>query len=278
MNIPKAFSAAPHIYRSLSALAPGLAVVVCLLLGVACQRSNEKRLQPAEGKVRILMYHHIGQACTNRWWVPTADFAAQLAFLREQGYKSVLPADLVEHQAGRRQLPKQAVLLTFDDGGADLLTEAEPLLREHGFTGVVYLITSLVAAEGEERGEYEGVPCLTWPEVNELAKGGVLVPGGHTRTSPDLRRTRKLTDEITGCREDIRRNTGYEPDSFCYPFGRYTSNAVAAVAAAGFTTALTCEPAVARINQDISLLELPRLHVVGGESLDIFANKLTSIP
>ncbi len=255
-----------------------LAGMACLLFGTACHRTDTAPASTNEAEVRILMYHHIGQAHTNRWWVPTADFIAQLDFLREQGYESILPADIVEHNAGLRSLPKRAVLLTFDDGGADLLSEAEPILRARGFTGVVYLITGLVAAEGEARGEYEGVPCLTWAEVNNLIDAGVLFPGGHTRNSPDLRRTRDLAAEIQGCRDDIRRHTGRDADSFCYPFGRYTSNAVAAVAAAGFTTALTCEPAVARLGPTVSLMELPRIHVVGGETLNDFARKLQPEP
>lgn len=253
-------------------LALNLAISFCVLFIDACRPFGANSTAPAT--VRILMYHHIGDFITNRWWVPAADFEEQLEFLREQGYASVLPADIAAYRAGLRKIPKRAVLLSFDDGGKDLLDTAAPLLNKYGFTGVVYLITGFVAKEDEPRGVYEGAPCLMWKEVRALAESGIMAFGGHTRTSPDLRRFRNRDFEIAGCRKDILENTGIAVDSFCYPFGRYDTGTIAAVAAAGFTMALTCEQDVAMLGPDIRLLELPRIHVVGGECLEDFKRRL----
>lgn len=256
--------------------------VFLLAAGCAClaalwfRQCAGARADSVEGRpAPILMYHHVGDALTNRWWVPAAEFEAHLRHLRDNGYESVLPSDLKAAAEGRGALPARPVVLTFDDGGLDLLTFAEPIMARHGFTGVIYLISGRVGSGAAGRMEYEGQPCLTWPEARAMRERGNFRFGGHTRNSPDLRRAPDLDSEIQGCRDDLARELGAAPDSFSYPFGRYRSNVVEAVGRAGFETAVTCEPKVFRIHANAAWLELPRVNVVGGAGLEAFERALS---
>ena len=70
-------------------------------------------------RVPILMYHEIPARpqSTRHLAVTPADFAAQLAYLRDGGYTKLTVADLVQGTAGRAfQWPAKPVVLTFDDG------------------------------------------------------------------------------------------------------------------------------------------------------------------
>lgn len=82
---------------------------------------------------------------------------------------------------------------------------------------------------------------LGWSELRELAREGMTL-GAHTRTHPALSRLplAQMRTEILGSREDLRREIGYVPPIFAYPFGDHDEAAVEAVRDAGFEAALTC--------------------------------------
>lgn len=92
-----------------------------------------------------------------------------------------------------------------------------------------------------------GYRSMTWAQLRALAAEGFDV-GAHTRTHPILSRVpaAQLQDEIGGCKEQIEHNLRVPVRHFAYPNGRrkdYTSEAVAAVARAGYLAAVTSVPA-----------------------------------
>jgi len=58
--------------------------------------------------------------------VKPAEFEAQLAWLRSQGYQGIRLADLVYNLTQGRPLPEKPVILTFDDGYRDNYANAFP--------------------------------------------------------------------------------------------------------------------------------------------------------
>jgi len=216
-------------------------------------------------EIPILMYHRIGDEGNSVWWVHVADFENHLRFLKEQGYESILPADLVAHRRWGKPLPRKPIILTFDDGYQNSLQNAEPLLKRYGFRGVVYLITSKVADRAEDRKSMEGTPTLTWPEVRAMYRRGTLTFGGHGQTHANLRASTDPYPELRGCYKDIRKKGGFTPAGFCYPNGEYRRQTLPRVKKAGFTTAVTCHAAFIHTDQPISYFELPRASVYGGQ-------------
>ena len=223
------------------------------------------RFQQAQARrVPILMYHRIGNEGEDIWWVRVEDFEAHLRFLREQGYRSILPSDLVAHRRWGKPLPPKPIVLTFDDGYLNSLQNAEPLLKKYGFRGIVYLVTGKIADDARDRQAMEGTPLLTWPEVRAMRRRGTLTFGGHTRSHANLAALPDPYPEIRGCYTDIRRKGGFRPDAFCYPNGEYRPETLRAVRRAGFTTAVTCHADFVETGCPIPFLELPRASVYGG--------------
>lgn len=56
----------------------------------------------------------------------------------------VLPLDQAMRLMGEGRLPARAAAITFDDGYADNLTEAVPVLRRHGVTGTFFIAASFL--------------------------------------------------------------------------------------------------------------------------------------
>jgi len=95
----------------------------------------------------ILMYHRVAEASEDPWGlcVTPEHFSEQLRVLREWS-----PVSLRQLVAGfeRAELPADAVAVTFDDGYADNLLVAKPLLQQAGVPATCFLTTGSLGARG----------------------------------------------------------------------------------------------------------------------------------
>ncbi len=221
--------------------------------------------RPPPANVPVLMYHRIADDPGDYWSVAPRDFEAQLAFLKTNGFQTILPAELSAARRNTARLPPRPVMITFDDGDLTTLTAAEPLLRQYGFRAMAYLITDAVASLPAGRRLHEGHPCLVWSEVREMRSRGTFEFGGHSRHHVRLDQLSDPSAEVEGCFEDIRVNAGFEPDAFCYPFGVGSRKVARVVRHAGFSTAVTADEKVARWGWPSDAFRIPRLWVRGGQ-------------
>ena len=131
--------------------------------------------------LRVLMYHKVNDRPENPISVPIGLFDEQMAVLRELGYQVVSLDAVLDHVAGIRPLPPGAVLITFDDGYRDILENALPVLRRHGYPAVIFVpigyLDDARPLPHEERLAAEGLvnATLTWDELPELEAGGIRV-------------------------------------------------------------------------------------------------------
>ena len=212
--------------------------------------------------VLILTYHKIEDIPGNTWCVSPADFDTQMKALRDRGYRTILPSDLVARRSWGKPLPRRPLIITFDDGYRNVLTEAEPILKKHGFRGIAYLITGMIAEDAAQRKTFNGCECLVWPEVIEMKQRGTMTFGGHTHDHANLPALTDPYPDIHVNYQELRKHLGIPPDSFCDPYGGINETVQACVQSVGFTTAMACEDRVALIGPGANLLALPRVAVV----------------
>jgi peptidoglycan/xylan/chitin deacetylase (PgdA/CDA1 family) len=105
-----------------------------------------RRLPRRRPRALVLVYHRIGDPGLDPWHltVDSETFARQMEVLARD-WSPVSLDELVEGLAGRR-LPKRAVAVTFDDGYADNLEVAAPILLEYGIPATLFVAASLVDA------------------------------------------------------------------------------------------------------------------------------------
>ncbi len=95
---------------------------------------------PPKIRVPILMYHAVSNPPKDtpaNWvenWLDPAMFRCQLKWLQKNKFTSISPDDLIDAILGKKQLPQNPILLTFDDGYADAWYSVVPTLKEFGFT------------------------------------------------------------------------------------------------------------------------------------------------
>ena len=104
---------------------------------------------PFVGRGAVLLYHRVADLARDPWSlaVTPAHFEAHLAILQ----RHVLCLPLRELLARRRagSLPRQAVAITFDDGYADNLHAALPLLERFGIPVTLFVASGFVGSNSE---------------------------------------------------------------------------------------------------------------------------------
>jgi len=226
--------------------------------------------------LRVLTYHRVRDgAVHDRLSVSTAQLARHLFLLHRHHIPVFSLAQACERLASG-DLQPGAVALTFDDGYAELLTEAAPVLREFGAVATLCLPTALVDTGGtidRYRGEPDAGRLLTWDEALELRDQGWEL-AGHGRTHIDLVAADQATleREVVGSRADLADRLGEAPASFAYPFGRLSREVLAAVREAGYDHAVTVWPGAN--DAHTPRLVLRRTEVSGEDTVADLACKL----
>jgi peptidoglycan/xylan/chitin deacetylase (PgdA/CDA1 family) len=219
---------------------------------------------PRTGPVPILEWHVLGAPDPGvpypELYVSRPDFRAQMSWLDREGYEAVTLEQVGDAWWRGGTLPPKPVVLSFDDGYRPQFTFALPELRRHGWAGLLNL-----KAEGSDLYEsnVEAMIDAGW----ELASHTIDHSDLSTLSGADLER------EVAGSRRILRREYGVPVKSFCYPAGRYDAETIAAVEAAGYTTATTEIPGYASRENPY---ELDRLEVLGSSGVGGMADLLRS--
>jgi peptidoglycan/xylan/chitin deacetylase (PgdA/CDA1 family) len=127
-----------------------------------------RRSRPPEGRVLILIYHQINRLLSDPWGlaVKPRHFAQHLEVL--QRHARVIPLQRLSQALLDGNLPDRSVVVTFDDGYADNLYNAKPLLERYDVPATVFLTAGYIGRERE----------LWWDELDRI----LLQPGALPET------------------------------------------------------------------------------------------------
>lgn len=195
--------------------------------------------------VPILIYHevveHLPARDPFRNCVSAKVFDAQLRWLRERGYRSTTVERVASAIAGGERLPARPVVITFDDGYADNMRVAWPLLQRHGFGATVFVVTETIGGYNDfdrDHGMHRS-RMLTAEEIRGLARAGAEV-GSHTSTHPATLTAlgdAALRDELCGSRRLLEAIVDRAVVTFSYPHSQVDDRVERAVGDAGYRAA-----------------------------------------
>jgi peptidoglycan/xylan/chitin deacetylase (PgdA/CDA1 family) len=178
-----------------------------------------------------LLYHHVDRRLRTDIAVSEEAFGAQLAHLRCEGYPVLTLAEVLRIASGETRSPERAVFVTFDDGYADNLHKALPLLQEHGVEATMFVPTAPVGCSNawNTRASYEA-RHLDWRELEQWLEGGGMI-GGHTHSHESALEiaSDQFSASIQLNRRLLEQRLGIEVVVFAYPYGDVTPEARAAV-------------------------------------------------
>lgn len=218
----------------------------------------------------ILCYHNVAIAPEDAGfkllYVSPDKFERQLWTLRRLGLRGVSTGEgFARLQNGTA---RGCVAFTFDDGYADTLTAAAPLLKRYGFGATCYVVSGALGTHNRWDAEYlrETKLLMSRAQLEEWLAAGMEV-GSHSCTHQRLHELPPdaAHQEVAESRVALRNMLGVPIEHFAYPFGDFSADTVELVRRAGYATAVTVLPGMARASDD--RLRLPRILVNGERGL-----------
>lgn len=188
----------------------------------------------ARGQAGILCFHRVSNAVDGvapPLSVRPERFREQLDGLARRGYHFVPLRLLVELAERGERLPPKSVVVTFDDGYANVRDHAWPVLEDLRIPATIFLASAFIdsgrpfpfdpwaveAAAGDSASAW--MP-LTWAGCLEMQGSDLVEFGTHTHTHRNFRRRpAEFEEDLRTSIEVIEGRLGQRPDLFSFPFG-----------------------------------------------------------
>lgn len=205
-------------------------------------------------------YHRFGDNRYPTTNISLSNFAEQLRYLRDHGYRVIRAGEAVTLLRQKQPIPPKTVVLTVDDAYTTFKSGAMPLLRQYGFPATLFVNTERVGAKG----------YLDWNDLRQLAKEGIEI-GNHTATHRSLTEQlrgeslslyqQRLRADMEQAQQALTQELGLVPQLFAYPYGEYSLLTQKIVEEFGFLAAFGQHSGV--IGRSDPLFALPRTPLAG---------------
>ena len=207
---------------------------------------------PVSARIPVLLYHAVTDdppPWIDQFTVRPRQFLAQLDAIRDSGRTPLTATGLTEALAGRAPLPDRPVVITIDDGFADLPGFTAPALAERGLTATAYLTTG--ALSGDPACLLPPAPMMTLRQVKEVADCGLEI-GAHTVTHPQLDTLSPalVLHELCSPKAVLEDLLGEPVPAFAYPHGYNSPRVRRLVREAGYSSATAVRNALSSTRDD----------------------------
>ena len=178
--------------------------------------------------IPILCYHQFGKSKSKDKMVVSEEmFDKQMVYLKENNYNVITLREFFDFVSYKRRPPKNSIVITIDDGWKNAKVIAAPILKKYGFKATLFIYTDLIKPSKI---------TLTWDDIKEMINEGVIDAQSHSRTHPDLTKTKdnesetaynqRLEKEIGESQKIIEQRLGIKPTFLAYPFGTFNDASI----------------------------------------------------
>ena len=126
---------------------------------------------PPEPGLTVLLYHRVGALSSLEVDLSADLFRSQIALLAESGRATTL-GDALGMLTSETLPAAPPVVVTFDDGTADVVDVALPILAEFGVPATLYLATRFI----DEQSDFPSISCAAKRQLRCRARHSVQPP------------------------------------------------------------------------------------------------------
>ncbi|MEK7653176.1 MAG: polysaccharide deacetylase family protein [Patescibacteria group bacterium] len=255
--------------RKLNHLEPAPMVDIVKNRGIYPNRTQTLKIQIAL-KVPILIYHYIEEQDNTKilagLYLSPNIFENQLETLKDHGFQPIFARELGEVLENGGVLPKNPIVLTFDDGYADFYYNVFPLLKKYDFKATLFVIVSAIGQSG----------YVSENQIREMNQSGLVEIGSHTLNHVSLKfiDDEKAKTEIFESKRKLERIISEEVKSFAYPYGFFIDRDEQLVREAGYLDAFSTYAGLYQKKENIFRLYRLRPEEKTGDELIRFVSYL----
>jgi peptidoglycan/xylan/chitin deacetylase (PgdA/CDA1 family) len=215
--------------------------------------------------VPILMYHYVEYVTDKRDTIRQSlnvnpnIFEDQIKTLQNAGYTFLTASELADILDDKRQIVAKPILLTFDDGHNDLVSDVLPILKKYQVRATMYMISGFL----------DRLDFLTTEEMKTLVESKMFEIGAHTVNHVSLayKFAPIVKYEVETSKKDLEKIFGIKVVSFAFPNGAFDEHAAKIVKEAGFTNAVATVPGERQSRQNRFFLSRIRPGYLTGQTL-----------
>jgi len=170
-------------------------------------------------KVPFLLYHSvpdkINEDDDKLLHIEKDMFYEHMLALKNSGYNAITLDEYYDYVENGASLPKNPIVICFDDGYENNYTNAWPILKELGMKATIFVI---VARVGDHEVKY---PHFTWEEAIEMENSGIIDIQSHSYTHPSFASLSygETIREMRLSKYILEKNMNKTCDYMAYPYG-----------------------------------------------------------
>ena len=171
-----------------------------------------KKYEPKEKGILALMYHRFGENKYPSTNIKIDVFQKHLNIIKENSFAFLNPKNF-ELEFNKVSEEKK-ILLTIDDAFSSFYQNAWPILKKNKIPFILFVSTETIGKKG----------YMNWDEIIEISKEDFVFIGNHSHTHEYLVKYKfeEFTNDILRSIKIFKKNLGYNPKFFSYPFGEYS--------------------------------------------------------
>lgn len=230
-------------------------------------------------RIPVLMYHRVGEPDHPHdiYCIRPALFSAHMQALARANWRAVNIEDFDAWQRGKKSLPENSFVLTFDDGFSGVHDFAAPILKNLEWPATVFLVAGKLGGQSDWE-VTTGEPMLPHSlmdaaQLNSLSGQGFSLHSHsllhHDLTTLDVS---TLEQDLHNSRTLIANVCGQAPMYLAYPYGRHNEAVRNAARHAGFSAAFSVKSGFNRPGED--LFQIRRLDIFGTDSPAMLLRKI----
>lgn len=208
--------------------------------------------------IPVLAYHGAPSEGTDITPLTQGEFIDQMRALKDDGWNTITLEQFDAFMKGQITLPSKSFLLTFDDGRKESFYPVDPVLRDFGWSAVMFVITGFSITQNSNTSNF----YLSPSELKYMAESGrwelqshgdqdhrlydiatatstpILIqstPGGHFmsnkfwmsadgRLETNAEYSARITNDLVRSKEILEQNFGGTVIGYAFPFNDYGQN------------------------------------------------------
>ena len=204
MNVKKILSLAASIIKL-------FIIILFFITNPKADETNIKYYSNEKG-ILSLMYHRFDENRYPSTNIQMDVFKQQMEIIKSLKYNFYNPEDLIKNFDTVKVEKK--ILITIDDAFSSFYEIAWPYLKKKKIPFILFVSTASVGKNG----------YMTWDQIKELERENTGYIGNHSHKHDymvDLKNS-EFIDDINTASSIFKKELGYNPIYFSYPFGEYS--------------------------------------------------------